>query len=66
VNSCKPWFPGGKEEGKGGRTGGAGESGGVLDGCLKMDSRGICFSLIELEADPGLGLVGGGVPLGFS
>lgn len=26
-----------------------------------MDRRGSCFSLIELEAGPGLGLTGGGV-----
>lgn len=65
MDSCPPSFPGWKGEGNGGGGGGAGgawESGGVL--CpLKMDRRGNCFSLIELEAEPGLGLglVGGGV-----
>lgn len=54
--------------GKGGGIGGVRgvwESGGVLGGWLKMDRRGNCFSLIELEAEPGLGLGGGGAPLGL-
>lgn len=62
MDSCQSWVPGRRDEDSGGGGGGAGgvwEPGGVLS-WLKIDRRGNCFSLIELEAEPGLGLGGGG------
>lgn len=62
MDSCQAGFSGKRGEGNGGGRGGAGgawEPGGVLP-WLKTERRGNCFSLIELEAEPGLGLGGGG------